>query len=66
LSLDDLKRRVTKRTRAVAVVHIGGHIAFQIEKRIPFRRAMKKAGRSARSTRSDAIRFPKIESAREA
>jgi dTDP-4-amino-4,6-dideoxygalactose transaminase len=31
LSLDDLKRKVTPRTKAVCVVHIGGHIAFQIE-----------------------------------
>jgi dTDP-4-amino-4,6-dideoxygalactose transaminase len=31
LSLEDLKSRVTDRTRAVAVVHIGGHIAFEIE-----------------------------------
>lgn len=31
LSLGDLKRKVTERTRAVCVVHIGGHIAFQIE-----------------------------------
>jgi dTDP-4-amino-4,6-dideoxygalactose transaminase len=30
LSLDDLRRRVTPRTRAVTVTHIGGHIAFQI------------------------------------
>lgn len=31
LSLDDLKKKVTKNTRAVVVVHIGGHIAFEIE-----------------------------------
>ena len=31
LSLDDLKRKVTPRTKAVCVVHIGGHIAFQIK-----------------------------------
>lgn len=31
LSLEDLKRKVTPRTKAVIVVHIGGHIAFQIE-----------------------------------
>ncbi|MCK9376429.1 MAG: DegT/DnrJ/EryC1/StrS family aminotransferase [Syntrophobacterales bacterium] len=31
LSLEDLKRKVTSRTKAVIVVHIGGHIAFQIE-----------------------------------
>lgn len=31
ISLDDLKRKVTKHTKAVTVVHIGGHIAFEIE-----------------------------------
>lgn len=31
LSVEDLKRKVTKNTAAVAVVHIGGHIAFDIE-----------------------------------
>lgn len=31
LSLEDLKRKVTANTRVVIVVHIGGHIAFQIE-----------------------------------
>lgn len=31
LSLEDLKRKVTPNTKAVIVVHIGGHIAFQIE-----------------------------------
>jgi len=31
LSLEDLKKRVTKNTRAVVVVHIGGHIAFEID-----------------------------------
>jgi perosamine synthetase len=31
LSLDDLKRKVTPKTKAVTVVHIGGHIAFRIE-----------------------------------
>lgn len=31
LSLEDLKRKVTSNTKAVIVVHIGGHIAFQIE-----------------------------------
>jgi dTDP-4-amino-4,6-dideoxygalactose transaminase len=31
LSLDDLKKKVTKNTKAVAVVHIGGHIAFEID-----------------------------------
>lgn len=30
LSLDDLKRKVTPNTKAVIAVHIGGHIAFQI------------------------------------
>lgn len=31
LSLGDLKKKVTKNTKAVVVVHIGGHIAFEIE-----------------------------------
>lgn len=31
LSLEDLKKKVTRNTKAVAVVHIGGHIAFEIE-----------------------------------
>jgi len=31
LSLEDLQRKVTRRTKAVCVVHIGGHIAFEIE-----------------------------------
>lgn len=31
LSLEDLKKKVTTDTKAVIVVHIGGHIAFQIE-----------------------------------
>ncbi len=31
LSLEDLKNKVTNNTKAVIVVHIGGHIAFQIE-----------------------------------
>jgi len=31
LSFEDLRRKVTKNTRAVCVVHIGGHIAFQID-----------------------------------
>lgn len=31
LSLEDLKKKVTSNTKAVIVVHIGGHIAFQIE-----------------------------------
>ena len=31
LSLEDLKNKVTKNTKAVCVTHIGGHIAFQIE-----------------------------------
>jgi dTDP-4-amino-4,6-dideoxygalactose transaminase len=29
LSFEDMKRRVTKDTRAIIVVHIGGHIAFE-------------------------------------
>lgn len=31
LSLEDLKKKVTANTKAVIVVHIGGHLAFQIE-----------------------------------
>lgn len=31
LSLEDLKKRITPNTKAVTVVHIGGHIAFEIE-----------------------------------
>ncbi len=31
LNLEDVKKRVTENTKAVIVVHIGGHIAFQIE-----------------------------------
>jgi dTDP-4-amino-4,6-dideoxygalactose transaminase len=29
LSLEDLKKRITRRTKAVILVHIGGHLAFQ-------------------------------------
>lgn len=32
LSFDDMLRKVTSKTKAVIVVHIGGHIAFEIEK----------------------------------
>ena len=32
LSLEDLKKKVTANTKAVIVVHIGGHLAFEIEK----------------------------------
>ena len=32
LSFEDMKNRVTSDTKAVIVVHIGGHIAFDIEK----------------------------------
>lgn len=32
LSCDDLKNKVTENTKAVIVVHIGGHIAFEIDK----------------------------------
>ncbi len=32
LSLEDLKKKVTASTKAVIVVHIGGHLAFEIEK----------------------------------
>lgn len=31
ISIESIKQRVTSRTKAVCVVHIGGHIAFQIE-----------------------------------
>lgn len=31
ISLDDIKRKTTENTKAVCVVHIGGHIAFEIE-----------------------------------
>jgi len=31
MSLDDMKAKITDKTKAVIVVHIGGHIAFQIE-----------------------------------
>ena len=31
MSFEDLKTKITKNTKAVIVVHIGGHIAFQIE-----------------------------------
>ncbi|MFH1090806.1 MAG: DegT/DnrJ/EryC1/StrS family aminotransferase [Pseudomonadota bacterium] len=31
LSLSDLKKRITSKTRAVVVVHVGGHLAFEIE-----------------------------------
>jgi dTDP-4-amino-4,6-dideoxygalactose transaminase len=31
ISLADIKRKVTPRTKAICVVHIGGHIAFEIE-----------------------------------
>lgn len=31
LSLEDLKKKVTRNTKAVVVVHIGGHVAFEID-----------------------------------
>ena len=31
ISLDDIKKKITPKTKAVTVVHIGGHIAFEIE-----------------------------------
>jgi len=31
ISYEDIKRKVTKNTKAVVVVHIGGHISFDIE-----------------------------------
>lgn len=36
ISLDSIKEKVTKNTKAVIVVHIGGHIAFQIEEIVAF------------------------------
>jgi len=36
LSLTDLKNRITSRTRAVIVVHIGGHLAFEIDEMASF------------------------------
>ncbi|MCI8972715.1 MAG: aminotransferase class V-fold PLP-dependent enzyme [Lachnospiraceae bacterium] len=36
LSLEDLKKKITPNTKAVIVVHIGGHIAFQIEEIVDF------------------------------
>ena len=39
LSLEDLRRKVTPQTRAVIVVHIGGHLAFQIDEIAAFCRA---------------------------
>ena len=36
LSFEDMKSRVTKDTQAVIVVHIGGHIAFEIDKIVEF------------------------------
>ncbi len=36
LSVEDLKKKVTPDTKAVIVVHIGGHIAFQIEEIVRF------------------------------
>lgn len=30
LSFEDLKKKITRKTKAVIVVHIGGHLAFQI------------------------------------
>lgn len=32
MSFEDMKAKITENTKAVIVVHIGGHIAFQIEK----------------------------------
>ena len=36
LSLSDLKRRLTPKTKAVVLAHIGGHIAFEIEGIVDF------------------------------
>lgn len=36
LSLEDLKRKVTHNTKVVVVVHIGGHLAFQIDDIVRF------------------------------
>jgi dTDP-4-amino-4,6-dideoxygalactose transaminase len=36
ISLDDVKKKVTSKTKVVVVVHIGGHIAFDIESMAQF------------------------------
>ena len=36
LSFEDMKKLVTKKTQAVIVVHIGGHIAFEIDKIVEY------------------------------
>jgi len=36
ISYEDIKRKVTKNTKAVVVVHIGGHISFDIEQIFSF------------------------------
>lgn len=36
MSFEDMKAKITKNTKAVIVVHIGGHIAFQIEEMATF------------------------------
>ncbi len=36
LSYDDLSRKVTPNTKAVILVHIGGHIAFEVDKIVKF------------------------------
>lgn len=39
LSLDDVKKKVTSQTKAIIVVHIGGHIAFRIDEIAAFCKA---------------------------
>ncbi|MBI4978308.1 MAG: aminotransferase class I/II-fold pyridoxal phosphate-dependent enzyme [Spirochaetes bacterium] len=41
LSYTDLQKRITPKTKAVIVVHIGGHIAFEIEKIAAFCKSKK-------------------------
>lgn len=36
ISLEDIKKRLTSQTKAIVVVHIGGHIAFDIEAIVQF------------------------------
>ncbi len=36
LSIEDLKKKITPNTKAVILVHIGGHIAFDVDKIVAF------------------------------
>ena len=36
ISVDDLRKKITPGTKAVTVVHIGGHVAFDIERIVDF------------------------------